>query len=135
MAFKLLDRYRINPMFGFSFGEIIVISAVALLVLGPERIPQVARTVGRFFAELRRATDEVKREFNYSDFAKNNPPFNLNLPPSSGLRTASLISEGSVIEHPEIVSPEIVTAETVDLVEVVPVLNCEEKEKLENQKS
>jgi Tat protein translocase TatB subunit len=117
-------------MFGFSLGEIIVISAVALLVLGPERIPQVARTVGRFFAELRRATDEVKREFNYSEFTKNNPPYNLNLPPTSGLRTASVLTESSVLEHPEPVS--VIDVEPVSN---STVLKVTAEEKIETQKS
>lgn len=112
-------------MFGFSFGEILVISVVALLVLGPERIPQVTRTLGRFFAELRRASDEVRREFNYSEFTQNNSPITLTLPPTSGLRTASLISKDSVIEHPE----------PADIIEDEPELNCQEKEKLEIPKS
>jgi Tat protein translocase TatB subunit len=112
-------------MFGFSFGEIIVISTVALLVLGPERIPHVARSLGRLFAELRRATDEVKREFNYSEFTRNNPPINLNLPSSSGLRTASVITENSIIDHPPIEEP---------VVEPEQALNCEEKAKLDTPK-
>ena len=33
-------------MFDFSFGELAVIGAVALVVLGPERLPKVARTAG-----------------------------------------------------------------------------------------
>ena len=106
-------------MFGFSFGEIFVISAVALLVLGPERIPTVARTLGRFFAELRRATDEVKREFNYSEFTKAHPP-QLKLPTSAGLRT-----EGLVIDHPT--QPPVV--------EIEPIPNCEESDKSETTKS
>jgi len=112
-------------MFGFSFGEIFVISAVALLVLGPERIPQVARTVGRFIAELRRATDEVKREFNYQEFARNNPPVNLNLPISSGLRAEPLIldnlAQAPITETPG-TQPESIT-------------NCEESEKIEITKN
>ena len=42
-------------MFDFSFGELAVISAVALVVLGPERLPKVARTVGEW-AVRKRAT-------------------------------------------------------------------------------
>ena len=85
-------------MFGFSFGEIIVISVVALLVLGPERIPIVARSLGRALAELRRSLDEVKNEFSLGDFNKNDP-FNLTrpnqprLPSQTGLRAEPLKHE------------------------------------------
>ena len=111
-------------MFGFSFGEICVVSVVALLVLGPERIPQVARTLGKLFAELRRATDEVKREFNYNEFTRSNSPLNLNLPISASLRT-----EGLVIDPPD--QP---AATSQDSVEIQPILNCEEMPKSEPTK-
>ena len=51
-------------MFGFGFGEILVILVVALLVFGPERLPEIARTLGRTMAEFRRAMDEMRYEFN-----------------------------------------------------------------------
>lgn len=51
-------------MFGLGFTEVLVIMAVALLVLGPERLPGIARMLGRTAAQLRRATDEFKRELN-----------------------------------------------------------------------
>jgi sec-independent protein translocase protein TatB len=95
-------------MFGFSFGEILVISIVALLVLGPERIPHVARNLGRLFAELRRATDEVRREFNFSEFTKNEIKAQLKLPSEIGLRTDGFKfdekKENEIIVEPEPVS-------------------------------
>lgn len=54
-------------MFGLSFGEILIILVVALLVLGPERLPKVARTVGKGMRELRRATGDF-REVVESEF-------------------------------------------------------------------
>lgn len=54
-------------MFGIGFGEILVILLVALLVLGPEGLPRAARTVGRFFNDLRRTGDELKEELLFSD--------------------------------------------------------------------
>lgn len=43
-------------MFGLSFGEVLIIMVVALLVLGPERLPKVAKNVGKGMREFRRAT-------------------------------------------------------------------------------
>jgi Tat protein translocase TatB subunit len=46
-----------------SGGEIFVIVLVTYLVLGPKKIPEVARMIGKGINELRRATDDIKNEF------------------------------------------------------------------------
>jgi sec-independent protein translocase protein TatB len=51
-------------MFDFSFGELAVISAVALVVLGPERLPKVARTVGEWAGKAQRYVSQVKADIN-----------------------------------------------------------------------
>jgi sec-independent protein translocase protein TatB len=43
--------------------EIIVVAVLALIVFGPQRLPEIARTVGRFLNEARRMANEVKTEF------------------------------------------------------------------------
>ncbi len=50
-------------MFNFGFWEIILIIIVALLVLGPKQLPEVARIVGKSLAWLRRSTENIKNEF------------------------------------------------------------------------
>jgi Tat protein translocase TatB subunit len=49
-------------MFGIGTPELLVILVVALIVLGPERLPEVARTLGKGLAELRRATSGLTDE-------------------------------------------------------------------------
>ena len=51
-------------MFDFSFGELAVIGAVALVVLGPERLPKVARTVGEWAGKAQRYVSQVKNDIN-----------------------------------------------------------------------
>jgi sec-independent protein translocase protein TatB len=51
-------------MFDFSFGELAMISAVALIVLGPERLPKVARTVGEWAGKAQRYVSQVKADIN-----------------------------------------------------------------------
>lgn len=50
-------------MFGVSFPELIVVCIVALLIFGPDKLPELARTLGKLSAELRRQSDSVRREF------------------------------------------------------------------------
>jgi sec-independent protein translocase protein TatB len=47
-------------MFGLSFGEILIIAVLALLLLGPERLPEAAKTLGKGLRDIRRATDDLK---------------------------------------------------------------------------
>jgi sec-independent protein translocase protein TatB len=51
-------------MFDFSFGELALIGAVALVVLGPERLPKVARAVGEWAGKAQRYVAQVKNEIN-----------------------------------------------------------------------
>jgi sec-independent protein translocase protein TatA len=47
-------------MFGIGLPELMLIMVLALLVLGPQRLPEVARLVGRAYAQLRRASEEFQ---------------------------------------------------------------------------
>lgn len=51
-------------MFDISFAELVVIGIVALIVIGPERLPAVARTVGYFLGRARRYVDQVKHDLH-----------------------------------------------------------------------
>ena len=54
-------------MFGVGPEELMLVLIVALLVLGPERLPRIARDVGRVVGELRRTSDEFREEFLNAD--------------------------------------------------------------------
>ncbi len=49
-------------MFDIAFSELLIIAVVALLVIGPERLPKVARTVGHMFGRLQRYVNDVKAD-------------------------------------------------------------------------
>jgi len=51
-------------MFDFSFAELVVIGVVALIVIGPERMPKVARAMGLLFGRAQRYVSEIKADIN-----------------------------------------------------------------------
>ena len=53
-------------MFGIGMPELLVILVVALIVLGPKRLPEIARSLGRGMAEFRRASNEFSRTISAS---------------------------------------------------------------------
>ncbi|MBM4263165.1 MAG: twin-arginine translocase TatA/TatE family subunit [Deltaproteobacteria bacterium] len=77
-------------MFGIGGPELLLILAVALIVLGPKKLPELAKTLGKGLAEFRRATDELKDEFRKIEseveppavVATKDDPF-LNMPPET----------------------------------------------------
>ncbi len=61
-------------MFGLSFGELFIIGVVGLIVIGPERLPTVARTLGHLVGRAQRYVSDVKsdiqREMDMQEIAK-----------------------------------------------------------------
>jgi len=51
-------------MFDISFSELMVIAVVALIIIGPEKLPKVARTVGHLFGRMQRYVNDVKADIN-----------------------------------------------------------------------
>jgi sec-independent protein translocase protein TatB len=51
-------------MFDISFSELVVIALVALIVIGPERLPRVARTAGHLWGRLQRYATTVKNDIS-----------------------------------------------------------------------
>ena len=51
-------------MFDIGFSELVVIGLVALVVIGPERLPRVARTVGHLLGRLQRYVSDVKADIH-----------------------------------------------------------------------
>lgn len=50
-------------MFGVSITELVVVFVVALLLFGPDKLPEIARTLGKLSGELKKGTDSLRREF------------------------------------------------------------------------
>ncbi|HYV66102.1 MAG TPA: twin-arginine translocase TatA/TatE family subunit, partial [Myxococcales bacterium] len=50
-------------MFGLSMTEVVIILGLALLLLGPDQLPSIAKTLGKGMREIRKATDDLKSTF------------------------------------------------------------------------
>ena len=62
-------------MFGIGMTELLVILTIGLIVIGPKKLPELARSLGKGLAEFRRASTEVRREFlSVTDEVKIEPP-------------------------------------------------------------
>jgi TatA/E family protein of Tat protein translocase len=53
-------------VFGVSLPELIVVFVVILLVFGPDKLPEMAKRVGRWTGEFRRTSDSLRREFYHT---------------------------------------------------------------------
>ena len=57
-------------MFGIGMPEMVLILAIALIVIGPKKLPDLAKSLGRAFAEFKRATSELKETLEIDDQLK-----------------------------------------------------------------
>lgn len=88
-------------MFGIGTGELLLLLVIALIVLGPERMPKLARDVGRALAEFRRTSDELREEFLNADKLLASEP----TPPPAPQAIAPQAIAAPAIEDPAIEAP------------------------------
>ena len=79
-------------MFGLGFGEIVVVLLVALLVLGPSKLPKLARQLGRGMREFRRAASEFQATRSEAD---------LDRPPAPKPRLPTVAPTDTISSEPE----------------------------------
>ena len=58
-------------MFGIGMPELIIIFVVAIIVIGPKKLPDVARALGKGMAEFKKATREFKDSINFDETVSN----------------------------------------------------------------
>jgi Tat protein translocase TatB subunit len=111
-------------MFGINPMELMIILMVALIVVGPKRLPEIGRTVGRAFSELRRVQEEVRDtiRFDLEDDEPEPPTRPVRRPPSpDSPRTPSAAELASAAERERTGDP----ASEPDGAEVVPEVGVE----------
>jgi sec-independent protein translocase protein TatA len=91
-------------VFGIGMPELLVILVVALIVLGPKRLPEIARSLGKGMAEFRRASTEFQRTLSAS--MEETPPAPppraaTQVPPATTPMTPAAAPESPAPEKPE----------------------------------
>ncbi|MDQ7837491.1 MAG: twin-arginine translocase TatA/TatE family subunit [Thermodesulfobacteriota bacterium] len=82
-------------MFGIGISELILILIVALIVIGPQKLPDLARSLARGLAEFKRASSEFKESFNSDNLDTLGSPPVIDSPPRN------LETETTTTEKPE----------------------------------
>lgn len=90
-------------MLDIGFSELLIILAVALIVLGPQKLPELARSLGRGLAELRRTSEDLRRSLLLEDeiAGRTRPP----------LRPASSTPQTPARKDPDLVGDRKTAAE------------------------
>lgn len=57
-------------MFGLGFSEILVIAAVALIFIGPDKLPEVAQKLGRLVWQVKHSSEELRKELTLPGYAE-----------------------------------------------------------------
>jgi sec-independent protein translocase protein TatB len=90
-------------MLNVGFGEILLIAALALVVVGPERLPKLLRTAGQYYARLRRSAQELQMAFmDEGDLLDGRTSDRY------GGQPRSVQSRSRSVESPETVNPPVV---------------------------
>ena len=95
-------------MFGIGLPELILIMAVALIVVGPDKLPELAKSLGKGIVELKKAASSLKESLNEDD--EETPAWDqedIEKHPNKLLDAYKDLPEGVIADKFETVTPEI----------------------------
>ena len=98
-------------MFGLSFWEIAIIMVIALVVLGPSKLPEIARNLGKGLREFRKATEEFKDTVSTEMHRPEPPKYPPYLPPESPAQILPP-TPAAAVTTPPVASPAPVEVST-----------------------
>lgn len=87
-------------MFGIGMSELLVILVVALIIFGPTRLPELARSLGKAMAEFRRASTDLRSSFDEATREPTPQP-----PPAAPPAPTQLAASGAAPSPPTVAEP------------------------------
>lgn len=95
----------------FSPEKLLVVAAIGLLLIGPKRLPQIGRHVGKWLGDLRRATGGIAEELK-EGLAE--PAAPVPVPPPAHVQTVAAPIPPATVAPPAVVAPTVVVPALVD---------------------
>lgn len=110
-------------MFGIGMPELMVIAVIALIVIGPDKLPGLAKTLGRIFGELKKATNEFKETMEVeSKLTEVKKAFD-------GINEKDIVDKAEAVnEHENIETPSVPPGDDMDD-------KCDDKSDIEEEAS
>jgi sec-independent protein translocase protein TatB len=81
-------------MFGLGTGEILIILVLALILLGPQKLPEAAKSIGKGLRQISRATEDVKRQVQTAMYEEDRPK---PVPPARAAPAAAATPAGAEV--------------------------------------
>lgn len=105
-------------MFGLGMSEILMILVVVLVLFGPSKLPEMARTIGKGLREMRRASDDLRTAIMMEDLDRPASPVTSAAPPRLDAPAPGAVQDAEIQESESHDQPEV--AHTVSRHETIP---------------